>query len=174
MIRRALYEWWSSIRYAIDWKQLVGNRRSRGKKHLARFPRPILRIKIYQFLSDHAAACILNGHLVVSINPDSWWFRRFEEECGLSMRCANRECAVPKHVQKERMEIFWITLFRVRLFIFLVFGYDPWILNWDQTPYHLNESGAQNKQVLGVRNSTVPVVEGNSDNYQIATDCPTN
>jgi hypothetical protein len=31
LIRQALYEWWSSIRYAIDWEQLVGERRSRGK-----------------------------------------------------------------------------------------------------------------------------------------------
>ena len=31
LIRQALYDWWSSIRYAIDWKQLIANRRSRGK-----------------------------------------------------------------------------------------------------------------------------------------------
>ena len=30
MVREALYEWWSSIRYAIDWKQLVAENRSRG------------------------------------------------------------------------------------------------------------------------------------------------
>ena len=79
------------------------------------------------------------------------------------MRQANRKYAVPRYVQKERMEIFWIVLFRVRLFIFMVFGYDPWILNWDQSPFHHNESGAQNKPTLGIRGSTVPVVEGNSD-----------
>ena len=54
--------------------------------------------------------------------------------------------------------IFWIVLFRVRLFIFMVFGYDPWILNWDQSPFHHNESGAQNKPTLGIKGSTVPVV----------------
>ena len=37
LVRQALYEWWCSIRYAIDWKQLVADRRSRGKKSLARF-----------------------------------------------------------------------------------------------------------------------------------------
>ena len=106
MIRRALYEWWSSIRYAIDWKQLVENRRSRGKKHLCRFPRSILRIKVYQLLADHAAACILNGRPVVKINPDSWWFKRLEEEYGLSMRCANRKYKVPRRVLKERLDFF--------------------------------------------------------------------
>ena len=39
LIRQELYEWFTSIRYAIDWKQLITDRRSRGKKHLARFPR---------------------------------------------------------------------------------------------------------------------------------------
>jgi len=31
LVRQALYEWWSSIRYAIDWKALVHSRRSHGK-----------------------------------------------------------------------------------------------------------------------------------------------
>ena len=63
----------------------------------------------------------------------------------------------------ERLDIGWVNIFRIRLFIFLVFGYDPLILNWDQSPFHHNESGSQNKPTLGVRGSTVPVVEGNSD-----------
>ena len=163
LVRQALYEWWSSIRYAIDWKQLAEHRRSRGKKHLARFPRSILRLKVLQLLADHAAACLLNSHPVQTVIPDSWWFKRWEEEYGLSMRLANRKYAVPRYVQKERMEIFWVVLFRVRLYIFLHFGYDPLILNWDQSPFHHNESGSQNKQTLAVRSSTVPVVEGNSD-----------
>jgi len=44
-----------------------------------------------------------------------------------------------------------------------VFGYDPLILNFDQSPFHHNETGSQNKPTLAVRGSTVPVVEGNSD-----------
>ena len=163
LVRGGLYEWWSGIRYAIDWKKLVETRRSRGKKHLARFPRSVLRVKVNQLQADLAAACILHGLPVVTINPDSWWFKRWEDEFGLSMRQANRKYAVPRYVQKERMEIFWINLFRVRLFILQAFGYDPWMLNWDQAPFHHNESGAQNKPVLGVLGGLCPVVEGNSD-----------
>ena len=37
------------------------------------------------------------------------------------------------------------------------------IYNFDQSPFHHNETGSQNKATLGVRGSTVPVVEGNSD-----------
>ena len=81
----------------------------------------------------------------------------------MSMRRANRKYAVPRAVQKERLEIGWVNLFRLRLFILLAFGYDPEILNFDQSPFHANETGSQNKAILGVRCSTVPVVEGNSD-----------
>ena len=51
------------------------------------------------------------------------------------MRKANRKFQVPRAVQKQRMELFWVTLFRIRLFIKLVFDYDPVIYNWDQSPY---------------------------------------
>ena len=162
-VREALYEWFTGIRYAIDWQQMIAENRSRGKRHLARFPRSVLRLKLQQLLQDSTYACLLNGAPVVSLKADSWWFKRWEEDYGLSMRVANRKYAVPRHVVKERMEIFWVVLFRLRLFIFLVFGYDPLILNFDQSPFHHNETGSQNRPTLAVRGSTVPVVEGNSD-----------
>jgi hypothetical protein len=162
-VRRALYEWWSGLRYAIDWKQIIAENRSRGKKHLARFPRDVVKFKARQLFHDHSYACLLNGAPVVSVRSDSWWFKRWEEDYGLSMRVANRKYAVPRPVVKERMEIFWVVVLRLRLFISLVFGYDPLILNFDQSPFHHNETGSQNKPTLAVRGSTVPVVEGNSD-----------
>ena len=162
-LRKALYEWWSSIRYAIDWSKMAEERRSRGKSNLARFPRSVLRLKMQQLLAEHAQACLLSGLPVETVNLDSWWFSRWEEDHGLSMRCANRKYEVPRKVQKERLEIFWVVLFRIRLFILLAFGYDPLIQNWDQSPFHHNETGAQNKPTLGVRGAKVPVVEGNSD-----------
>ena len=79
------------------------------------------------------------------------------------MRKANRKYTVPRKVFKERPEIFWVVLFRIRQLILLVFKYDPLIENFDQSPFHHNETGSQNKPTLGVRGSTVPVVEGNSD-----------
>jgi hypothetical protein len=130
---------------------------------LARFPRSVLKVKVQGLLADHAYACLLNGQPAQSFKPDGWWFRRWEESYGLSMRKANRKYAVPRKVVKERLEIFWVSLFRIRYFIFLVFGYDPLIQNWDQSPFHHNESGSQDKPTLGVRGSTVPVVEGNVD-----------
>lgn len=161
-VRRALYEWWSGLRYAIDWKQIIAESRSRGKKHLARFPREVVKLKARQLFHDHSYACLLNGAPVAISIVDSHWCRRWEEEHGLSMRVANRKYAVPRPVVKQRLEILWVVLFRLRLFIFLVFGYDPLILNFDQSPFHHNESGSQNKPTLAVRAGTVPIVEGNA------------
>ena len=162
-VRQELYEWWTGIRYAIDWKALKAINRGRGlKKNLARFPRSIVRIKVQQLLREHAHASLLNGVAVQAFKPDSHWFSRWQEDYGLSLRQANRKYAVPKHVLKERLELFWVSLFRVRQLAVLALGYEPMQLNWDQSPYHHNESGSQNKPTLAVRGSTVPVAEGNN------------
>ena len=130
---------------------------------MARFPHSIMVLKVRQILQDHAHACLLTGVPASGFKPDYWWFKRWEEEYGLSMRRANRKCVVPRHVQKERLEMGWVSLFRIRLFMRLAFGYEPVLYNFDQSPYHHNETGSQNKATLGVRGSTVPVVEGNAD-----------
>ena len=163
LVRKALYEWWSGLRHAIDWKALIDERRSRGKKHLARFPRSAIFLKVQQILEDHAYASLINGNTVGSFIPDYWWCKRWEEEYGLSFRKANRKYQVPRNVQKERLEIFWVTLFTIRFFIFLVFGYDPIIVNFDQSPFHNNETGSQDKPTLNSRCAKVPIIEGNSD-----------
>ena len=49
------------------------------------------------------------------------------------------------------------------LLILLVFECDSMILNFDQSPSHHNETGSQNRHILAVKGSTVPVVECNND-----------
>jgi hypothetical protein len=166
LVGLALYEWWSGLRYAIDWTQLAEDRRSRGRKYLARFPRAVLVIKCRQLLEDQAYACLINGSPVQSFVPDSHWFNRWEDEHGLSMRMANRKYEVPRKIQKERLEVMNVNLFRIRQFILLEFGYDPDILNWDQSPFHHNESGAQDKRVVAVVGSKVPIVQGHTDSMK--------
>ena len=164
LVRQALYEWWTSIRFAIDWKQLIAENRKRGKKHLARFPRTVIRLKVYELLQDHVYACLLNGSPMASFKPTSCWFKRWEEDYGLSMRCANRKYKVPRDVLKERLEVFWVNLFRIRMLMHCEFKQpDPLIINFDQSPFHHNETGAQDKTIMSVRGSTVPVVEGAAD-----------
>ena len=109
-VRQELYEWFASIRHAIDWKLLITTNRGRGlKKNLARFPRSVLKVKVQQLLREHAHASLLNGVAVRVFKPDSQWFSRWQEDYGLSLRQANRKYAVPKHVLKERLELFWVS-----------------------------------------------------------------
>lgn len=163
LVREALYEWWAGMRYAIDWKQLSACNRNRGKHCLARFPRAVLRKKVSQLIEDFVVSALKHGERVTAIQPDSRWFRRWEKEYGLSMRRANRKYACSRPVLKSRLEIDWLNIFSLRYFIFKCHGYDPVITNSDQSPFHNNETGAQNKVVLAVKGSKVPVVEGNSD-----------
>ena len=86
-------------------------------------------MKVHQFLQDYAHACLVTAQPVVTFKVNSHWFRRWEEEYGLPMRRANRKYAVPRRIVKERLGILWVVLFRIRYFIFLVFGYDPLIDN---------------------------------------------
>ena len=90
-VRQELYEWFASIRHAIDWKALITTNRGRGlTKNLARFPRSVLKVKVQQLLRDHAHASLLNGVAVRVFKPDSHWFSRWQEDYGLSLRQANR------------------------------------------------------------------------------------
>ena len=135
LVRQELYEWYSSIRYAIDWKRVISVSPSRGlKQKQARFPRSIMKVKVQQLLREHAQTSILNGAPVQTFKPDSWWFQRWQEDYGLSLRQANRKFAVPRHVLKARLELFWVSLFRVRQLSVLALGYDPMQLNFDQSP----------------------------------------
>ena len=79
-LRRALYEWWSGIRYAEAIYRK--SQQSRKKKDLVSSPRSVLRLKVNQLLEHLAYACLLNGSPVQSIQPDAWWFNRWEEDYG--------------------------------------------------------------------------------------------
>ena len=67
---------------------------------------------------------------------------------------------VEKPVLYERLEIDWLNDARIRKLCILEHGYDPDIENWDQSPYHDNEVGAQKLKTLAVSASPqVPVCE---------------
>ena len=110
---------------------------------------------------EYAASAMLKGEqrLMKMINTDAHWFMLFESEYGVSFKHANRRYEVAQHVRRRRMELFWISLHRVRKYILLAKGYDPVLWNFDQTPYYQNEVGAQNKATLAVQGALVPVHE---------------
>ena len=164
MIREQLFEWFIAMRYSIDWKALDQQRSRGGRKVLGRFPRRLLLAKLHELMEAYCYECIINGVKPQVFNPDSRWWMRFEADTGLSLRCPNRKYKCPKFILEERLELWWITLFRIRALCVALFGYDPEMENWDQSPFHNNESGSQNLRTLAFKGaSTVPLIEGHAD-----------
>ena len=161
-VRDALYQWFVSIRYSIDWKECEGKAKSSGQpKCLARFTRGLLRQKLMQLMLDYCSQCLVRGQKATTFKPTARWFSLWQREYGLSMRKPNRKYKVPKALMAQRLEIGWTNVARVRALCLAVFGYDPEIENWDQSPFHHNESGSQNMTTLAVagRSATVPLFE---------------
>ena len=80
------------------------------------------------------------------------------------MRAPNRKFKVSKALLEERLTIWWLNLARVRALCEAVFGYDPEIDSWDQSPFHHNEIGSQNARTLAICGPIeVPLVEGHAD-----------
>ena len=123
----------------------------------------MIRLKVQQLLEEYVYASLVNGAKVESFVPDTWWLKRWCKEYGLSLKKANRKYQVPRAVVKERLEIFNVNLFRLRLFCLRLLGYEPSMHNFDQSPFHNNETGAQDKPTLDVRGGKVPLIEGNTD-----------
>lgn len=91
------------------------------------------------------------------------WFARWRREYGLSLRKPNRKYKVSKRLLASRFETMILNVARVRAAAEELLGYDPHILNWDQSPFHHNESGTACTKTLAVKGSTVPLVEGHDD-----------
>ena len=164
-VRDALYQWFVSIRYSVDWNSCEGKARSSGQpKCLARFTRGLLRQKLKQLMIDYCSQCLVRGKRPTTFQPTARWFSGWQRAYGLSMRRPNRKYKVPKAVMAERLEIGWINVARVRALCLAEHGYDPEIENWDQSPFHHNESGSQNMTTLAVagRSATVPSSMGHA------------
>ena len=162
--RQELYDWFVRLRYSIDWKACVSQLRSRGmQKCMGRFTRALLRSKLQQLQHDYCHACLVHGVRPTTVKPTARWFAGWESEYGVSMRKPNRKYKVPKAVMAERLEIGWCNVARVRALCLEAHGYDPELENWDQSPFHNNESGSANVGTLAVAGAIVPLVEGHSD-----------
>ena len=164
-LRERLFEWFISMRYAIDWKKYDAALRSSGRyKAMGRFPRALVFQQAKLFLVEYVKERTLVGlgSRAVSINQE--WLGRWMHEYGLSLRAPNRKFKVPKNLLAERLRIWWLNLARVRALCIELHGYDPAQENWDQSPFHLNEIGSQDAKTLVVKGShTVPLIEGHSD-----------
>ena len=132
------------MRYSINWKRINKEARSRGeRKAVGRFPRSLLESKLNELLTAYAEESLLRG-----VRPDlpeiRWrFFKQWEFDYGTSMKNPNRKWKCPKEVLEPRLEIFWIIVYRVRALCMAVWGYDPEMENFDESPYHHNETGSK-------------------------------
>jgi hypothetical protein len=76
------------------------------------------------------------------------------------LRQPNRKWKVSRPVLKDRLRIEWLNTFRVRKLATLALGYDPIMEDFDQSPFHVNESGSRGRGTLHLRGcATVPLKE---------------
>ncbi len=163
-LRQELYEWFVTMRYSIDWEACERSLRSSGRtKCMGRFTRGLLRQKANQLLHDYCHQCFLHGVSPHAVQPSSRWFAAWAADYGVTMRKPNRKYKVQKAIMAERLEIGWCNVARVRALCLAEHGYDPELENWDQSPFHNNESGSQSQATLAVVGSTVPILEGHAD-----------
>ena len=167
-VRQELFEWFVGMRYQIDWKKVAERDRSRGdRKCIGRFPRSLLQTKLHQLIQEYCCSSLLAGVKPKVAQVRSRWFQAWAEEYGLCMRIPNRRYKIPKWILQERLRIWWITLARLRALALKCLGYDLEMENFDQSPFHNNEIGAQNKPILAVAGlSSVPLIEGRHDCLQ--------
>ena len=82
-VRDALYQWFASIRYSVDWKACEGKSRSSGQnKCLARFTRGLLRQKLKQLMIDDGSQCLVRGQKATTFQPTARWFSGWQREYG--------------------------------------------------------------------------------------------
>ena len=143
-VRNRLYEWFISMRFSIDWKKYNAACRSRGAfKCIGRFPRSLVKAKLQQFLAEYCHEQLVQGLTPTIFNITLKWFSGWDQEHGLNMRQPTRKYKVPLDVVEERCEIGWLSVFRVRAACEAIHGYDPEMENFDQSPYHNNETGSK-------------------------------
>ena len=123
-----------------------------------------MRQKLKQLMIYYCSQCLVRGKTATTFQPTSRWFSGWQREYGLSMRKPNRKYKVPKALMAARLEVGWLNVARVRALCLAVHGYDPEIENWDQSPFHHNESGSQNMTTLAVagKSAIVPLIEGHA------------
>ena len=164
-VRQELYEWFVSVRYSFDYKTYWSNRgRSSGRKCLARFPKAVLLLKLRELTMQYIEQRLIHGQPAAVVATDWRWFKRFEEDYGITFLNVNRKYKIPKALLYARLKCFWLFIFRLRKLAVLVLGYDLEFENFDQSPYHHNEVGSQGGKTAALVNSgEVPVIEGHAD-----------
>ena len=139
-------DWYSKIRHSVDCKIMC------------RFPKKCLLVKAQMLQEDYLVTCMKMNVQPEVVDVGPRWLNELLSEYRISDRIPNRKFKVPRWVLGERLEIFWITVAKVRKLIMLTFGYDPDCRNIDQSPSHSNEAGSKACNTLALKGApTLPL-----------------
>ena len=79
-LRQALFEWWTSIRHSIDWRQVKkGVEPTQAPKKLARFSASLVKMKATQLLTDYCTKSLEAGRKPSVPQLRSRWFREWRK-----------------------------------------------------------------------------------------------
>ena len=88
------------------------------------------------------------------------WLQCFRQCYHISLRLPNKRWKVPRDVFEQRLRIMWMNLIRVRYWILLATGEEPEAIgNFDQKPFHVNESGSKLQKTLDFKGGCVQLKE---------------
>ena len=150
-IRECLIELYGIIRHSVNTKIMV------------RFPKKVLLVKAVMLQQEYLSLCIQRKIPIQPVQITGKWLNTVLRVNRISDRLPNRKFKVPRWVLGERLEIFWLIVFKLRLLIKLVFGYDPDAKNVDQSPFHGNEAGSKEISTLALKGApTVPLIENHA------------
>ncbi len=131
-IRESLFRWFVDIRKVCK----------------GRFPPHLLKQQA-EYLRREALIEAARHQVPVDIPEiDSGWLRRWRKDFRVSMRQPTLCWKVPRRVFLERCRICWSNVYRARLFIQHLCGYDPVVEGFDQKPFHFCESGSKSRKTL--------------------------
>ena len=151
IIRDLLMEWYNTIRHSVDCKIMV------------RFPKKVLLVKAQMLQQEYVVACLKRDVQPECLDISHKWLLRLLHEYRISHRVPNRKYKVARWVLAERLEIFWLSVSKVRKCILLHFHYDPDCSNVDQSPFHMNEAGSKECGTLALKGAPiVPLIENHA------------
>ena len=151
VVRDSLLEWYSNIRHSVDCKLMM------------RFPKQALLVKAQMLHQDYLVACLRNSVNPEAIDISKTWLRDWLIENRITHRRPNRKYKVARWVLAERLEIFWLSVMKIRKLILLHFGYEPECSNVDQSPFHMNEAGSAACNTLSLKGAVkVPLLENHA------------
>ena len=151
VIRELLMDWYSKIRHSVDCRIMC------------RIPKKVFLVKALMLHEEYCQQCLSRGMQPERIDIGPNWVNQLLYEYRISSRKPNRTFKVPRWVLSERLEIFWISIIKIRCMIFLHFGYDPVCRNIDQSPFHGDEAGSKACDTLALKGApTVPLIENHA------------